>query len=54
MPATVALLALLKALDALDAKACAVLAHRMRPQLHNHAGVVVGRVEPAAAWPAWS
>ena len=52
--ATVALLALLKALDALDAKACAVLAHRMRPQLRNHAGVVVGRVEPAAAWPAWS
>jgi L-asparaginase II len=52
--ATVALLALLQALDALDANASAVLAHRMRPQLRNHAGVVVGCVEPAAAWPAWS
>jgi L-asparaginase II len=52
--ATVALLALLQALDALDANASAVLAHRLRPQLRNHAGVVVGRVEPAAAWPAWS
>jgi L-asparaginase II len=52
--APVALLALLQALDALDAKASAALAHRMRPELRNHAGVVVGRVEPAAGWPAWS
>jgi L-asparaginase II len=52
--ASVALLALLAALDALDARASAALAHRMRPELRNHAGVVVGRVEPAAGWPAWS
>ena len=52
--APVALLALLQALDALDAKASAALAHRMRPALRNHAGVVVGRVEPASGWPAWS
>jgi L-asparaginase II len=52
--APVALLALLQALDALDAKASAALAHRMRPELRNHAGVVVGGVEPAAGWPAWS
>jgi L-asparaginase II len=51
--ATVALLALLKALDALDAKASGALAHLVRPRLRNHAGVVVGRVEPVAAWPAW-
>jgi L-asparaginase II len=52
--APVALLALLQALDALEARASAALAHRMRPELRNHAGVVVGRVEPAAGWPAWS
>ena len=50
--APVALLALLQALRALDARASAALAHRMRPELHNHAGVVVGRIEPAAGWPA--
>jgi L-asparaginase II len=52
--APVALLALLQALDALDAKASAALAHRMRPELRNHAGLVVGRVERAADWPGWS
>jgi L-asparaginase II len=52
--APVALLALLQALDALDAKASAALAHRMRPELRNHAGLVVGGVEPAAGWPGWS
>jgi L-asparaginase II len=52
--ALVALLALLDALGALDAKASAALAHRMRPKLRNHAGVVVGHVEPAEAWPGWS
>jgi L-asparaginase II len=49
--APVALLALLQALGALDAKASAALADRMRPQLRNHAGVAVGRIEPAAGWP---
>jgi L-asparaginase II len=52
--APVALLALLQALDALDAKASAALAHRMRPELRNHAGLVVGGVERAADWPGWS
>jgi L-asparaginase II len=50
--AVVALLALLRALGALDAKAAAALAGRMQPELRNHAGVVVGRVEPAVGWPA--
>jgi L-asparaginase II len=52
--ASVALLALLDALGALEAKASATLAHQMQPKLRNHAGVVVGRIEPAATWPAWS
>ncbi|HLT02610.1 MAG TPA: asparaginase, partial [Geminicoccaceae bacterium] len=51
--APVALLALLQALGALDAKASAALAHRIRPTLRNHAGVVIGHVEPAAGWPGW-
>jgi len=50
--APVALLALLRALGALDAKAAAALAGRMQPELRNHAGVVVGRIEPAVGWPA--
>ncbi|HEX6111670.1 MAG TPA: asparaginase [Geminicoccaceae bacterium] len=51
--APVALLALLRALDALDAQASTALAHRMRPELRNHAGVVVGHIEPVPGWPAW-
>ena len=50
--AQVALLALLEALHAFGPKAAAGLAERLRPQLRNHAGVVVGRIEPAAGWPA--
>jgi L-asparaginase II len=50
--APVALLALLRALGALDAGAAATLAGRMQPELRNHAGVVVGRIEPAVGWPA--
>jgi L-asparaginase II len=50
--APVALLALLRALGALDAKAAAALAGRMQPELRNHAGLVVGRIEPAVGWPA--
>jgi L-asparaginase II len=50
--APVALLALLRALGALNAKAAAALAGRLQPELRNHAGVVVGRIEPAVGWPA--
>ena len=50
--AVVALLALLRALRAIEGKAAAALAGRMQPELRNHAGVVVGRIEPAAGWPA--
>jgi L-asparaginase II len=49
--APVALLALLDAQGALDAKASAALAERIRPQLRNHEGIVVGRIEPAPGWP---
>lgn len=52
--ASVALLALLQALHALDASASAALAHRLRPELRNHAGEMVGRIEPAPGWPAWA
>ena len=50
--APVALLALLEALGVLDGEAAAALAARLRPELRNHAGVVVGRIEPATGWPA--
>jgi L-asparaginase II len=50
--APVALLALLEAWGVLDARAAAALAVHMRPELKNHAGAVVGRIEPAAGWPA--
>ena len=50
--APVALLALLRALGALDGKSAAALAGRMQPELRNHTGVVVGRIEPAVGWPA--
>ena len=49
--AEVALLALLRALGALAPAAAAALAERARPQLRNHAGLVVGRIEPAPDWP---
>jgi L-asparaginase II len=48
--AEVAVLALLGALGAFGPEAAA-LAERSRPQLRNHAGLVVGRIEPAAGWP---
>jgi L-asparaginase II len=50
--AQVAVLALLQARDAFGPKAAATLAERLRPQLRNHAGVVVGSIEPAAGWPS--
>jgi L-asparaginase II len=50
--APVALLALLEALGVLDPEATSTLAARLRPELRNHAGLVVGRIEPAAGWPA--
>ena len=49
--AQVAVLALLDALGAFGPQASAALAERRRPQLRNHAGLVVGRIEPAAGWP---
>ena len=52
--APVALLALLQALDVLDATASDALTNRLRPELRNHAGVVVGRIEAAPGWPAWA
>jgi L-asparaginase II len=48
--AEVAVLALLHALGAFGPGAAAALAERSRPQLRNHAGLVVGRIEPAAGW----
>ena len=50
--AVVALLALLRGLGALDPRSAVTLAGRVRPQLRNHAGTVVGHIEPAAGWPA--
>jgi L-asparaginase II len=50
--APVALLALLEALGVFDRRAAATLAACMRPKLRNHAGVLVGRIEPATGWPA--
>jgi L-asparaginase II len=49
--AQVALLALLGAFRALDPKVSAALAARMRPQLCNHAAMIVGRIEPVPGWP---
>jgi L-asparaginase II len=48
--APVALLALLEALGALSGEACAALAGIARPAIHNHAGELVGRIEPARRW----
>jgi len=49
--APVALLALLEGLGALPPPARADLAGLARPLLRNHAGVAVGRIEPAPGWP---
>ena len=49
--AQVAVLALLDALGGLDSGAAVALAERMRPPVRNHAGLVVGGIEPAAGWP---
>ena len=48
--AQVALLALLDALGAFGPAASSALAERMRPRLRNHAGVIVGCIEPATDW----
>lgn len=50
--AQVAMLALLDALGGLDSGAAVALAERMRPPVRNHAGLVVGGIEPAAGWPS--
>jgi L-asparaginase II len=49
--AVVALMALLNRLGALDPAASAALADLAAPIIHNHAGRVVGRIEPAPDWP---
>lgn len=49
--AQVALLALLGALGALGPKASAALAGQLRPSIRNHAGLIVGGIEPVAGWP---
>jgi L-asparaginase II len=49
--AQVAVLALLDALGGLDSGAAVALAERMRPPVRNHAGLIVGSIEPAAGWP---
>lgn len=48
---SVALMALLEGLGAVDAAARARLQEVARPTLRNHAGRVVGRIEPQAGWP---
>jgi L-asparaginase II len=50
--APVALLALLEALRALTPAQRSELDQVARPVLRNHAGRVVGRIEPATGWPA--
>jgi L-asparaginase II len=49
--AQVAVLALLRALGAFGPEASAALTERLRPPLRNHAGLIVGRIEPAVGWP---
>jgi hypothetical protein len=44
-------MALLNRLGALDPAASAALADLAAPIIHNHAGRVVGRIEPAPDWP---
>ena len=51
--AVVALVALLARLGALDPAAAAALADLAAPMLRNHAGRVVGRIEPAPGWPCF-
>ena len=49
--APVALIALLEAVDALSPTQRTALDEVARPILRNHAGRVVGRIEPVAGWP---
>jgi len=49
--APVALLALLEAIGALSPAQLIALDEVARPVLRNHAGRVVGRIEPAPGWP---
>jgi L-asparaginase II len=50
--APVALLALLGAIGALGPRQLTALDEVARPVVRNHAGRVVGRIEPATGWPA--
>ena len=52
--AVVALMALLKRLGALDPGAAAALGQLAAPELRNHAGRVVGRIEAAPGWPRFA
>jgi L-asparaginase II len=52
--AVVALMALLTGLGALDRSASVALGDVAAPVLHNHAGTVVGRIEPAPGWPRFA
>jgi L-asparaginase II len=49
--AVVALMTLLQRLGALDPEASAALGDLAAPELRNHAGRLVGRIEPAPGWP---
>jgi L-asparaginase II len=49
--AVVAFMALLNSLGALDPAASETLADLAAPMIRNHAGRVVGRIEPAPGWP---
>ncbi len=51
---SVALMALLEGLGAVDAGALERLKDVARPILRNHAGTVVGRIEPEPDWPEFS
>jgi L-asparaginase II len=50
----VALLGLLAGLGALDHKTGAALAELAAPLIRNHAGRVVGRIEPVPGWPPFA
>ena len=50
--AVVALIALLASLGALDRSVSTALGDLAAPVLRNHAGRVVGRIEPASGWPS--
>jgi hypothetical protein len=49
----VALLALLTRLGALDPAASPTLGPLAAPKIRNHAGTLVGRIEPAPGWPCF-